>query len=42
MTCHAVKRWRFTPFDKFTFHFLMRMPDVTIFGCTPDITIRTN
>ncbi|STK93512.1 Uncharacterised protein [Escherichia coli] len=39
MTCHAVKRWRFAPFDKFTFHFPMRMPDVTIFGCTPDITI---
>ncbi len=42
VTCHAVKRWRFAPFDKFTFHFPMRMPDVTIFGCTPDITIRTN
>ncbi len=42
VTCHAVKRWRFAPFDKFTFHFPMRMPDITIFGCTPDITIRTN
>ncbi len=42
VTGHAIKRWRFAPFDKFTFHFPMRMPDVTIFGCTPDITIRTN
>ena len=42
VTGHAVKRWRSSPFDKFTFHLPMRMPDVAIFGCTPDITIRAD
>ncbi len=31
-----------SPFDKLPFHLPMRMPDVAIFGCTPDITIRAD
>lgn len=42
VTGHAVKRWGSSPFDKLPFHLPMRMPDVAIFGCTPDITIRAD